>query len=1485
MAEVKNAFIKSKMNKDLDSRLLPSGEYRDGQNIQVSKSEGEDVGALENAVGNILATLSTGADVDFSVISGLTSGALKSIGVYADENTSNIFIFLTSNEKSDYSAVASNYIYSYNTLSSSTTKLVEGSFLNFSTKNPIYGINLLENLLFWTDNRNQPRKINIDNPSSEYTTEDKISVAKYNPYNTIDLYYISGGTPFSSMQDVTSEFLADGTTENPFYNKPLGVAIPSNGSWPGDPDYLEDKFVSFSYRYRFTDGEYSIMAPFTQEAFIPKQDGYFLVGDEDKAYVSSVVGFMENKVNNIGINIPLGTTPLGDNLTPATLKSGLGVSEIEILFKESDALSVKVLDNIKESVFKFNSGTQELNDTNIYKYSYQSRKPYKTLPESEIIRVYDKVPVRAFGQEVIANRIVYSNFQDKHTPPESINYDVVVTEKSNFSQSGLIASQTTSDVEYPEHTIKQNRNYQVGFVLSDRYGRQSTTILSPVDAFSKTQQDPQGNPITYGGSTFYHPYVENPLNNNIINSWKGDSIKISLNQTAVPSNNIRKPSLITGWNGLYDGDPTSLTYNPLGWYSYKVVVKQTEQEYYNVYLPGILNGYPDHSAGAATEPDPVNTVAFITLLGDNINKVPKDLTEVGPDQKQFRSSVRLFGRVTPPPIALPAASTALNIPYYPIINPQTVSTIATQDEMFKDDTGGGGVIGPPYGTVYQEDSNPYLVRLAQGDNAGNPIGSLQQANYKDAYKVLLGVYETNPRVSLLDIFYETSTSGLITDLNAVAGSTTSVNGFDGWNVVWNEGMAANAVPVVASFYPTIPTGIGTDPVINSLVVLTGVYDQTSSDQNFVNDWLLTSSQNSGSYRVWTLTSLKAKYHEINDNRNNFTFIFNVTNLGSTAAQGGTQEASPLQTGLTQEGILANVAPVINSLPTSPITVTADRIETAYVAEFSAVNGCIIIDKQKDDLSFSISNQFPVAGGEIPELTIDSQTGQVFETTNTASGNYSFTVNVTDSGESVDSRNIEIVFGQEQINSSFGNVKNKEFATGLTSSALYWGDDYTESTLIGGNNVPRTVSNTDSSNGRPAFAAPQNNVDLTLSDTGLASADEQSITIDGTDFSGLPHDANVPPQYYRWTNVNRKPKAYDQNLPATGNSLSSGTAYLKLDYAFKMFKDTTSSSTLIGDGAPSPGDAQYGLSWQTFLQYRPDSATEWAAAVDVEGQEIKFGAWQQNIRRSDRNQPYFNTGALNNSTQGAQAYQGAIDDTVTVTSMYPSEAKNLSLPTTSVASKVFVFGKDQGYDNENNNKLGEYRLMMRYPWNSTASPTRNVIPSGWKDSLDSMNPFGKNGAFQTSLNPKVSISFGDFYYADIDSQGKTNTAYAYLITRNGVSTVQDASQLPPQQEVFAREWALGYVTQFYSDSNLTNPQTLTIDQGAWFSYRPTSSNTYSINNGNENSWIGAIGSTVNENSMNGGGSNPDASRRWIAQFSATGKKIAGTSQPSTGGTFE
>ena len=87
MAEVKNVFIKSKMNLDLDSRLVPSGEYRQGFNIQVSKSEGADVGALENVLGN----------KELANLAALSGGGANTqiIGQFTDVSNNTIYIFLT----------------------------------------------------------------------------------------------------------------------------------------------------------------------------------------------------------------------------------------------------------------------------------------------------------------------------------------------------------------------------------------------------------------------------------------------------------------------------------------------------------------------------------------------------------------------------------------------------------------------------------------------------------------------------------------------------------------------------------------------------------------------------------------------------------------------------------------------------------------------------------------------------------------------------------------------------------------------------------------------------------------------------------------------------------------------------------------------------------------------------------------------------------------------------------------------------------------------------------------------------------------------------------------------------------------------------------------------------------------------------------------------------------------------------------------------
>ena len=124
----------------------------------------------------------------------------------------------------DFDPIAEHVILSYNTLTLVSKVLVRGAFLNFSQQNLITGVNILESLLFWTDNRNQPRVIDVllANPNAinknptYYITEDQISVAKYNPYQCMELFQKSvlapGATvPYeTTMKDVSSKFLPNG---------------------------------------------------------------------------------------------------------------------------------------------------------------------------------------------------------------------------------------------------------------------------------------------------------------------------------------------------------------------------------------------------------------------------------------------------------------------------------------------------------------------------------------------------------------------------------------------------------------------------------------------------------------------------------------------------------------------------------------------------------------------------------------------------------------------------------------------------------------------------------------------------------------------------------------------------------------------------------------------------------------------------------------------------------------------------------------------------------------------------------------------------------------------------------------------------------------------------------------------------------------------------------------------------------------------------
>ena len=52
MPELKHNFMKGRMNKDLDERLVPNGEYRDALNVEVLTSDSGDIGSVQNCLGN-----------------------------------------------------------------------------------------------------------------------------------------------------------------------------------------------------------------------------------------------------------------------------------------------------------------------------------------------------------------------------------------------------------------------------------------------------------------------------------------------------------------------------------------------------------------------------------------------------------------------------------------------------------------------------------------------------------------------------------------------------------------------------------------------------------------------------------------------------------------------------------------------------------------------------------------------------------------------------------------------------------------------------------------------------------------------------------------------------------------------------------------------------------------------------------------------------------------------------------------------------------------------------------------------------------------------------------------------------------------------------------------------------------------------------------------------------------------------------------------
>ena len=157
MPEIKNNFSQGKMNQDLDERILPKGQYRDATNIQVATSEEAGVGAIQNILGN-------------TRIEDVIGGNWNTVGAIADEKNNKLYWLVHNNIR--------DAIFEYNLEDNTTVPVIIDTNLDVLRfdGNLITGINIVDDMLMWTDNVNEPKKINIERC--------KLGVDASNPYST-----------------------------------------------------------------------------------------------------------------------------------------------------------------------------------------------------------------------------------------------------------------------------------------------------------------------------------------------------------------------------------------------------------------------------------------------------------------------------------------------------------------------------------------------------------------------------------------------------------------------------------------------------------------------------------------------------------------------------------------------------------------------------------------------------------------------------------------------------------------------------------------------------------------------------------------------------------------------------------------------------------------------------------------------------------------------------------------------------------------------------------------------------------------------------------------------------------------------------------------------------------------------------------------------------------------------------------------------------
>lgn len=400
MIKIDKTFIAGKMNKDIDERLVPEGEYLDALNVTIDTTRGSTIGSVQNSPGNEVVS-----DVDG--ITGIFATNPTTIGSISYEPSNLIYWFVTCDE---YDA-----IFEYNQITDITEKVILSTTgqLGFNRNYAITGVDYIPGLagdgpfLYWTDNLNPPRRINIARTKS-YSDDDARIDLDINVILAPPLYSPKIKLYFEESIDVSNN--------------------------------IEDKFIYFSYRYKYHDNQYSALSPFSAVSFHANSFSYdYLTGDNKG---------MLNKFNKVDITFDTGNQ---------------FVEEIQVLYFDTYKLNVYIIDN-------YNKNELTILDDFKYSITFSANKIYTPIESSEVTKLFDNVPLLARTQDIVGNRLIYGNYTQFRDIVDS-NLQKIVPDYTLLLESDAISTQ-------PKKTFRSDRDYEVGILYTDEYGRMTSVLTS-----------------------------------------------------------------------------------------------------------------------------------------------------------------------------------------------------------------------------------------------------------------------------------------------------------------------------------------------------------------------------------------------------------------------------------------------------------------------------------------------------------------------------------------------------------------------------------------------------------------------------------------------------------------------------------------------------------------------------------------------------------------------------------------------------------------------------------------------------------------------------------------------------------------------------------------------------------------------------------------------------------------------------------------------